>query len=347
MRTRLIVRMSNFEVPLTILFALIVLISANAFGQRGEGTKATPPPPPPPVPLLPAPPAAQAQAQTIVYDQKPLPPKSPLIHPQQAQALIEKFKAAYPKLGSPRMLIYVNRNLVDEETGLRMIARTEKTDLTRNKSTSSYKADANHKGTNGTISITGGGNVTVNGDLGSRHPGEGSTASKTEKSSHENRYRNTERKEPTLADRQTVRDVERLFGRPLRTAGAKLADQRLATQLVADHPFKSLDTEGEQARKDREALSKIADVVVEVLISSKNVQAADISGDKTYVIPDIQATAMRLKDSEILGQASSSDIIGKDHAPGYYVRNYSVNEIAEATALALMEDMLTGPDAAK
>src|SRR2546422_6358295 len=119
MRTRLMQRMTNFEVPLTILFALIVLISANAFGQRGEGTKATPPPPPPPVPVLPAPPAAQAQAQTFVYDQKPVPGKAPLIQPQQAQALIEKFKAAYPKLGSPRMLIYVNRNLVDQETGLR------------------------------------------------------------------------------------------------------------------------------------------------------------------------------------------------------------------------------------
>lgn len=337
--------MSNFEVPLTILFALIVLISVNSFGQGAEGTKATPPSAPPQVPIVRMRPASQDQAQVFVYDQKPVAGKSPLIQPQQAQALIEKFKAAYPKLGSPRMLIYVNRNLVDEETGLRMIARTEKTDVTRNKSTSSFKTDANHGGTNGSITVTGGGNVTINGDVGARHPGEGSTASKTEKSTHENRYRNTDRKEPTLADRQTVRDVERLFGRPLRTGGVKLADQRLATQLMADHPFKSLNTEGEQARKDREALSKITDVVVEVLISSKNVQAAGISGDQTFVIPDIQATAMRLKDSEILGQASSTDIIGKEHAPAYYARNYSVNEIAEATALALMEDMLTGTDA--
>src|SRR5437763_1850719 len=107
MRTRLMQRMSNFEVPLTLLFALIVLISVNAFGQRGEGTKASPPPPPPSVPVVVAPPTAQAPPQSFVSDQKPLPGKSALIQPQQAQAILDKFKAAYPKLGSLRMLIYV------------------------------------------------------------------------------------------------------------------------------------------------------------------------------------------------------------------------------------------------
>src|SRR5438876_6229584 len=100
MRTRLMQPMSNFEVPLTLLFALIVLISFNAFGQRGEGTKASPPPPPPPVPVVVAPPAGQAPPQTFVYDQKPLPGKPTLVQPQQAQAILDKFKAAYPKLGS-------------------------------------------------------------------------------------------------------------------------------------------------------------------------------------------------------------------------------------------------------
>ena len=113
---------------------------------------------------------------------------------------------------------------------------------------------------------------------------------------------------------------------------------------MADHDFKSLNTEGEQARKDREALSKIADVVVEVLISSKNIQVVEISGDKVYSVPDIQATAMRLKDSQIIGQAASSDIVGKERHVGYYARNFDVREISEATALALMEDMLTSAD---
>lgn len=246
----------------------------------------------PPVTTAPAPPS---QKQEFVYDQKPISGRAPLVRQEQANAIVDKFKAAYPKLGNPRFLIYVNRDLVDEQSGLKMIARTEKTEASGDKET--VKA--------------------------------------------ENRYRLNDRKEPSLSDRQTVRDVERLFGRPLRMAGASLADQRTATQLLANREFKSLGTEGEQARKDREALAKVADVAIEILISSRNVQVAEVSGDRTYSIPDIQASAIQLKDAKILGQASSSDVSGGSAA---HARNYGVREIAEATALALMEDMVTGVD---
>ena len=219
---------------------------------------------------------------------------------------MDKFKAAYPKLGNPRIVIYVNRHLVDEDSGLKLTSRTEKIDTTR-----------------------------------SENAGEGTNAKSNTASSEkaENRYRLHEPAQVTLADRQTVRDVERLFGRPLRNAGATLADQRTATQLIADQAKDAVASTAEQARKDREALANIADVAIEVLISSKNVTMTDFTGEKTYTVPDIQATAIRLKDARILGQASTSDILGRDP-------RYDVREITEATALALMEDMLTGVDAA-
>lgn len=248
---------------------------------------------------------APGAGQVYVYDQKPVGGRAPLVTPQQAQGIVDKFKAAYPKLGSPRMLIYVNRELVDEHTGLKLIARTEKLNTTK---------------TNG----------------------EGKAVSSSENVSGENRYKLTAKTDPALADKQTVRDVERLFGRPLRMAGASLADQRVASQLIADRNQERPTTEGDQARKDREAVSKIADVAVEILISSKSVTASDFSGERTYSVPDIQATAIRLNDARILAQASTSDIIGNN--PSYYARNYDVREISEATALALMEDMLTGVD---
>jgi hypothetical protein len=250
--------------------------------------------PPPPVTGAPAP---APQKQEFVYDQKPVAGRPPLVQQEQANAIVDKFKAAYPKLGSPRFVIYVNRDLVDEQSGLKITARTENTEAAGDKET--VKA--------------------------------------------ENRYRFNDRKEPTLADRQTVRDVERLFGRPLRMAGASLADQRVATQLLGNRDLKSLGTESEQARKDREALVKVADVAIEILISSKNIQVAELSGDRTYTIPDIQASAIQLKDAKILAQASSSDVSG---ATAYHARNYGVREIAEATALALMEDMVTTVDSA-
>jgi hypothetical protein len=59
-------------------------------------------------------------------------------------------------------------------------------------------------------------------------------------------------------------------------------------------------------------------------------------------VPDIQATAIRLKDAAIVGQAAASDIIGKGVPAGRVVRQFDVRDITEATALALMEDMLTG-----
>ena len=58
-------------------------------------------------------------------------------------------------------------------------------------------------------------------------------------------------------------------------------------------------------------------------------------------VPDIQATASRLKDSAIIGQAAASDILGKGAQAGRIVQRFDVRDITEATALALMEDMLT------
>ena len=127
------------------------------------------------------------------------------------------------------------------------------------------------------------------------------------------------------------------LGRPLRSAGVRLADQRIATQMIADRPLKSLNTEGEQAHKDREALAKIADVAIEILISSRKIDVSELSGNRTYEVPDIQVTAMNLKDAAILGQASSADVL-RGH-PSYYARNHDVREITEAVALALMEDI--------
>jgi hypothetical protein len=324
MHARPMKRMSHVEVVASLFIALIVLGGVNAFGQQTE-TKPKSASPGPPV--VPAAPNAPAAGQVYVYDQKPLPGRPPLVQPEQAQAVIDKFKIAYAKMGNPRMLIYINRDLVDENTGVRLIARTEKGNISRTQGKSDRLSQKS--GTNG-------GSASINGSVGAG--GQGSRSSETEKTAYENRYRNNDRKEQPLADRQTTRDVERLFGRPLRLAGAGLADQRLATQMMADHPFKPLNGGSDQAQKDREALEKIADVVVEVLISSKNVQVAEVSGDRTYALPDIQATAMRLKDARILGQASSSDITGRGG------RNFDVREISEATALALMEDMLTSAE---
>ena len=297
----------------TVLTTLMLAIAVVGYSQSDKPKEAAVPERPPVVVAPPAPPPAPPPGQVYEYDQKPAAGRAPLVTAEQAQSIIDKFKASYGKLGKPRFVVYVNRELVDENSGLKLIARTEKVDTTTTRSQEG-KAEEN-----------------------AEVPGNARTST-TEKAARENRYRNNERKENTLADRQTVRDIERLFGRPFRMAGARLADQRLATQLMPDRPLKTLATEGEQSRKDREALAKIGDVAVEILVSSKKVDVTEVSGTRTYELPDIQVTALRLSDSEIIGQASSSDVL-RGH-PGLVARSHDVREVTEAVALALMEDMM-------
>ncbi|GEM_PF-753345 len=299
-----------------LLLIAVVGMTIAAHAQKGtlrfgepEKQKETPPPPPKfwqdenyQNPWA----SSQAQSQpgrsapVYVYEQRVYGGRTSLVTQEQAQGIINRFREAYPRLGNPRLLIYVNRELVDEQGGMKLIKREEK--IRASSSTGSTNDSSVH-----------------------------STTSNT--------YRSDGKAAPTLADRQTVRDVERLFGRPLRAAGASLADQRVASQLIADRPVAELigSTDSPQARKDREALEKVADAVIEILISSKNITVPAISGAQSVTIPDIQATAISLKDSKILAQASSEDVAGR--IPPAQLGSYGVNEIAEAVALELMEDM--------
>lgn len=284
-----------------------------------------------PPPIITVPVNAPPDTTRYTYDQKPVGGRAPLISPDQAKTVISRFKAGYPKLGGPRLVIYVNRDLVDETGGLRISGRKETTD--------SLKADLQGGTSTGQLgqNVTVVGNVAANGVVA---PLKGTQ----ERVTGENTYTTSPRTTPTLADRQTVRDVERLMGRPLRMGGAKIADQRVASQLLADRSVQDLlgSSGGPVAAKDREALQKIADVVLEVLISSKNITIPGISADQVYSAPDVQVTAIRLDNSQVLGQASSRDITGPDRLAGRILRNYDVNEITEAVALALMEDMMQG-----
>jgi hypothetical protein len=266
-------------------------------------------PPEPPVPVVPAPPppaAAPAPDNQKLYGGV----QAPLVTPEAARAIVDKFRAAFAQAEGPRFIFYVNRELIDAESGLKLIKRTERTEATRSDTSN-----------NGQVA-----------------PG-----SQTEKIIAHNTYGVSDTAASTLADRQTVREVERLFGRPFRAAGSRLADQKVAASLLADKPFDTFAAVGgDQARKDREAVANVADIAVEVLVSSRSVTVANISGDEVVTVPDIQATAIRLKDSAIIGQASSSDILGKDSQAARLAQHYDARDIAEATALALMQDMLTG-----
>ncbi len=271
--------------PFALTFTSLVLAQS--------ATQSSPPPPVAQASPRAVPPVGQfgqPDAGQRVYG----PTADTLIARQTAEGILEGFRKTYKTDGAPRIVIYVNRALVDTATGLKLTDRTEQFE----------KNEANLR-TTGT-----------------------------------NTYKARDAAAPTLADQQTVREIERLFGRAFRHAGAQLADQKIATSLLPEEAGAHLT--GDQAAKDRQALSNIADIAIEVLISSRNLTVPEVSGDVTYPVPDIQATAIRLKDAAIVGQAAASDIIGKGVQAGRVIRQFSVQDITEATAIALMDDMLTG-----
>lgn len=224
--------------------------------------------------LPPRGPRPTGQVATVFAPQT-LVARQPLIGPEQAQSIIGHFKEAYPKLGSPRFLIDVNRRLVNALAATNAVART---------------------------------GIAV-------RPADAPAASPT-----------------PLADEQTLRDVERLFGRPLRLGGATVTDFRAVEQLPL-----ATNQPPAAASPVPASLQEVADVLVEVLVSSGELTIPTLTGDQTILIPDIQATATRLADSRILGQASSADLTNR--LPQAALRNYSTQEITEATAFVLLEDL--------
>ena len=117
-----------------------------------------------------------------------------------------------------------------------------------------------------------------------------------------------------LTERQTQREVETLFGRPLRRAGAQLVES---------------------------SLTNLPELTFEVLISERELVLQGISRKENITVPDIQVTALRLADARIVGQASVLDLFARKEQAAYMLRRYDLRQLTEATALALMQDIAT------
>lgn len=228
-----------------------------------------------------------------------------LINEEAARDVTARFRATYGKESAPRIAVFVNRALLEDEEGLRLTGRTERFD-----------------------------------ERTTAKEGVGQTT--TSDVSGENTYAAEEPEEKrSLADQQTEREIERLFGRVFRHGGATLADARAAAALLEKGEGQRI---ARLAGRPRAALKEVADIAIEVLVSSRPMTVRTISGDTTLEVPDLQVTAIRLSDAAILGQAAASDLLGEGVRAAQVVRQFGVADITEATAFALMEDMLTGAE---
>lgn len=315
--------------PTVLLLAAAAALPLHAQSSSRDDT-VTPPP------VREAPPAPQRATEPRFYDQRDWSPRGAfLVPPDQARAIIERFRGTYERLGKPRLLLYINRELVDERSGLNLTGRTERTEASRTVRDGDFVPAP---GATGGISVQAGGDVTIEGGAAA---GTGTLRTESQRVTGENTYTQRDRPQRPLADRQTEREIERMFGRPLRLAGAALADQTIGAQLLADRGVTDLlqPQTGEAAARDREALRRHADVVIEILIAPRVVPASSFDPEAVATIPDIQVTAVRLSDAAVLGQASSTDVLGNDRDAARLARQFTARDIAEATALALLEDL--------
>lgn len=240
-----------------------------------------------------------------LYTPKPPPPEVvtpcpsfPITEEQKAKTIERFMQVVVGTNGAPRTVLFMNRELVDEETGLNLQGRAVN-------------------------AITGASGTTI---------------------TETNSYRNLTRTNLNLADKQVIRDMEAAFMYPFRLAGVPFVDQRVAAQMLSNLKIQDMTsrTESEAARKDREALSQNVDVVIECLVEFKPVAN---SGNPPMSITDIHVTAIRLKDAQILGHASTSDVV-KPYDDVTVGRCFSWHDITEGAAIKLMEDMvLTGKPA--
>lgn len=295
-----------------------------------------------PAPLGQTPTAAPAATPPTTFPaggQRLYSPGLTIVPPDHAAQIVEEFRAAYDRLERPRIVIAVNRSLVEERDGLRLTGRKEHVETQRDERSSTHAAPPGGSAPQTQVNVAVGGDAGQGDERAAYGPGE--MRGERERTTADNTYERVDVPAPSLADRQTVRDVERLFARPLRIAGAHVADPRVVADLIADRPLDEFLAAGgnEGARKDREALKQVADAVIEVLISTRSLTIPGYSGDETRTVPDIQATLIRLSDGAILGQASATDVLGRDRDAGPIVRQFEVRDIAEATALALMDDI--------
>ena len=217
--------------------------------------------------------AAPVEGKKYVYTVSPAVPLSQIYNAQQAQQIVEDFRAAYIKLGAPRINISVNLPQGTFEV-----------------------PQLPTVGVGGTPQIDPATGLPMPVGVGGAAPAAAPRIFDTDE----------------LSTRQTKREVELLFGRPLRLAGATLIDP---------------------------AQTNLPELTLEILLGEREITVPGINGTKTHTVPDIIVTATRAADGQVLGQATVLDLFPHQAAAARMLQRYNIQQLTEATALALMKDI--------
>ncbi|MDE2680722.1 MAG: hypothetical protein OSB29_05080 [Verrucomicrobiota bacterium] len=217
--------------------------------------------------------AAPVEGKKYVYTVSPAVPLSQIYNAQQAQQIVEDFRAAYVKIGAPRINISVNLPQGTFEV-----------------------PQLPTVGVGGTPQIDPATGLPMPAGVGGGVPAAGPRIFDTDE----------------MSTRQTKREVELLFGRPLRLAGATLTDP---------------------------SQTNLPELTLEILLGERKINVPGINGPKSHTVPDIIVTATRAADGQVLGQATVMDLFPHQAAAARMLKRYNIQQLTEATALALMKDI--------
>ncbi|NJK92477.1 MAG: hypothetical protein HC904_11980 [Blastochloris sp.] len=267
----------------------------------------------------------EAQAQ-------PKRPSGPALPIQNPQEILEQFSEAYTKAGKPRLLLYVNRRLLNEQGELLEVA--------------SLNTSTQIKGDSVPLPST---TVQVGSDNQS-NPGpatpSGQGGERRETTSLSVRTGTERPLGVSPVTESEARAIEEAFQKSFFEARARLVDQSIASLAL-----RPLEKTGEnfltpvkvdQESRELASLRQSTDIVIEILARNQKVRLAQPSGND--LIEDrisLIATATQLKDGIKLAQISSDTLFGFNERQGERnerrFREVSRQEILDQTALALMQ----------
>lgn len=247
---------------------------------------------------------------------------------------IQRFRGAYAKLGNPRLLIFVNRELVRDRGELLQIERADRSIKTKGDPVPLLPSSTVQIGTDNRATASS--PAAVSGKGGEAQTSTGVSVRRTE-SLH---------RPPSAVTEMEAREMEEVFQAPFVEAGARFVDQRTAE--LAQRLFRDADPNfltapaDDRERREIESLRKSADLAIEILVRKKRIAILQPSGeDRSEERMSATATVVSLKDGVKLAQVSSDSLFGFNRRRGERVerryREVTSAEILEQVALAVMQ----------
>ena len=231
---------------------------------------------------------------------------------QNADAVVKDFRAKYNAANKPRLLIYINRDLVAQ--------RGEMVDVMNVQDSTQVKGDT--VAPNSGLNIQVGTNTNSNNGKSNPSPvvtGQGGEMTDT-KSLSVRVLPDANKGVAPITD-YDARQIEDVFSDRFSQGGARFIDQKIATALLK--PFATvgdrfLTPTADNPEKDElDALKKSADIVIEILARHKTVVIATPAGNASSDRLDLSATAIDLRQSGlILGRVTSDGLFGFNKRDG-------------------------------